>query len=260
MGSVLGVLDAAVTSPWFYLAVFAAAAIDGFFPVVPGESMVITGGVYAAAGEPELAPVIALAALGAFLGDHVSYLLGRGPGGRLLAGTGPRAPGGAAVRSAGRSAGRVRARREAALAWARRTVDRRGGLILVVARYVPGGRTAVTVTMGAVRWPLRSFTPFAALAAVTWALYGGLLGFAGGAAFEHDPIRGVALGVGLAVTLTVVVESVRCARGRRARSRRRGTGERPGGQDGPVETGGARPLPRGGREGQVRSSGTRPAS
>ncbi|MFC5747563.1 DedA family protein [Actinomadura rugatobispora] len=198
MDGVLDVLHAAVTSPWFYVALFAVAMIDGFFPVVPSESMVITGGVYAASGEPDLVLVIVLAALGAFAGDHVSYLVGRGSGGRL---TGRLRPG---------------SRRYGAFAWARRVMDERGGLILVVARYVPGGRTAVTLTMGAVGFRLRSFSFFAAVAAVSWALYGALLGFVGGRAFEHDPIKGVALGIGLAIALTVVVEAVRYLR-RRAR-------------------------------------------
>ncbi|WP_424923543.1 DedA family protein, partial [Actinomadura bangladeshensis] len=74
MDGILGVVDTAVTSPWFYLVLFAVAAIDGFFPVVPSESLVITAGVYAASGEPELVPVVVLAALGAFTGDHVSGL------------------------------------------------------------------------------------------------------------------------------------------------------------------------------------------
>lgn len=43
MDALTGVLDTAVTSPWFYLALFVVAALDGFFPVVPSESMVITG-------------------------------------------------------------------------------------------------------------------------------------------------------------------------------------------------------------------------
>lgn len=84
----MGVVDTAVTSPWFYLVLFAVAAIDGFFPVVPSESLVITAGVYAASGEPRLGWVVVLAALGAFTGDHVSFLVGRRAGGRLVRGRG----------------------------------------------------------------------------------------------------------------------------------------------------------------------------
>ena len=220
MDALLEALDAAVTSPWFYVALFAVALLDGFFPVVPSESMVITGGVYAASGDPDLVLVVALAALGAFTGDHVSYLVGRVSGGRL---TGRSRPG---------------SRRGAVFGWARRVLDERGGLILVVARYVPGGRTAVTLTMGAVGYRLRSFSLFAAVAAVTWAMYGALLGFVGGRAFEHDPVRGVAVGIGLAVALSVVVEVVRHLR-RRARARARAEAGVGGGSGGVGEGAGA---------------------
>ncbi|MFF5259738.1 DedA family protein [Actinomadura viridis] len=213
------VLHAAVTSPWFYVALLVVAVVDGFFPVVPSESMLITGGVYAATGEPKLWLVIVLAAVGAFVGDHVSYLLGRGSGGRL--------------------AGRLRpgSRWTGGLAWARAVLAERGGLILVVARYVPGGRTAVTFTMGAVGYRLRSFSFFALVAAVTWALYGGLLGYVGGAAFEEDPVKGVAMGIGLAVSLTVVVEVARWAVRRRRRARAGACAEGAGDADGTVENG-----------------------
>ncbi|MFB4303965.1 DedA family protein [Actinomadura sp. NTSP31] len=201
MDSILDGVGAAVASPWFGLVLFAVAALDGFFPVVPSESMVIAGGVYAASGSPDLAVVVVSAALGAFAGDHVAYLLGRGPGGRLL------------------RRARPGTRRYRALVWARGALAERGGLVLVVARYVPGGRTAVTVTMGALGYPLRRFSVFAGVAAVSWGLYGGLLGYVGGAAFEDDPVKGVAVGLGLALSVTGVVEGVRVVRRRRGRGK-----------------------------------------
>lgn len=201
---VMDAVGTAVSSPWFYLVLSTVAALDGFFPVVPSESLVITAGVYAASGRPELEWVVVAAALGAFTGDHVSYLLGRGSGGRLVR--------------------RLRAgtRRHAVFGWARRTMDERGGLILVVARYVPGGRTAVTLTMGAVGFRLRSFALFAAVAAVSWGLYGAVLGYAGGVAFEEEPLKGVAVGIGLALSVTAVAEAGRFVRRRRAGGRARG--------------------------------------
>jgi membrane protein DedA with SNARE-associated domain len=99
--------------------------------------------------------------------------------------------------------------------WARKALDERGGLVLVVARYVPGGRTAVTLTMGAVRYPVRNFSFFAAVAAVSWGLYCSLVGYLGGKAFEDNPLRGVILGIGLALTVTLIVEVVRHRRSKR---------------------------------------------
>ncbi|GAA3114766.1 VTT domain-containing protein [Planomonospora alba] len=193
--AILDALQQAMSSPWIYLALFALAVLDGFFPVVPAETSVITAGVFAAStGAPDVALVIAVAALGAFTGDHISYAIGRTTHGRLRN---------------GRRTGK-------AFAWAERALAERGGLVLVVARYIPGGRTACTLTMGAVAYPRRSFALFDAVAAVSWAVYSALIGYVGGAAFEHDPVKGLLLGLGIAVTITVVVEVVRHLRRRRS--------------------------------------------
>ncbi|WP_405091903.1 DedA family protein [Micromonospora sp. NBC_01392] len=200
MGDVLGLLHQTVTSPWVYLVIVAVTAVDAFFPAVPGETVVITAGVFAASGEPNLVAVIVTAALGALVGDHVSYAIGRGGGAHRLA----RLP--------------ADSRRRASSEWARRAVDRRGGMILTTARYVPGGRTAVTLTMGAVRYPLRSFLLYDALACGTWGIYCGLLGYFGGLAFEHNPVTGLLAGIGISVAVTGLFEAARWAR-RRARAR-----------------------------------------
>ncbi|MGI8779802.1 MAG: DedA family protein [Solirubrobacteraceae bacterium] len=167
-------------------------------PAVPSESLVITAGVFAATGEPILAGVIVAAALGAFAGDHVSYLLGRTAGGRLLARFRPGS------------------RKAAAFERARRLLADRGGTILIVCRYIPGARTAITLTAGAVAHPLRSFSPFDGIAAVSWGAYSALIGYLGGAAFEDQPLKGLALGLGLSLTVTLSVELIRHLRRRPA--------------------------------------------
>ncbi|MEV4461077.1 DedA family protein [Microbispora sp. NPDC004025] len=188
--ALLDLVQQVMSSPWLYVALFALALLDGFFPVVPAETSVITAAVFAASGETNLALVILVAALGAFAGDHISYLIGNRSGGRL--------------------------REKKAFVWARNALAERGGLVLVVARYIPGGRTATTLTMGAVRHPLRSFTLFDAIAAGSWGVYSGLIGFFGGMAFENDPIKGLLLGLGIALSIAMVVELVRWLRKRRA--------------------------------------------
>ncbi|MEV0716395.1 DedA family protein [Asanoa sp. NPDC050611] len=191
MDGVLQLLHDVMSSPWVYMLIFTLAMLDGFFPVVPAETAVITAGVFAAGGQPDLVPLVGFAAAGAFVGDHISYALGR-------------------------LVGRKPARR---LNWVRSAIAERGGLILVVARFIPGGRTAVTVSMGALRYPRSRFTPFDAVAALAWALYSALIGYFGGAAFEGDPIRGLLLGLGIALSVTIVVEAVRLVRRRAARRR-----------------------------------------
>jgi membrane protein DedA with SNARE-associated domain len=200
MESVLDLLHQTVTSPWVYLVIFAVTAVDAFFPAVPGETVVITAAVFAAGGEPNLVGVILAAASGALAGDHVSYAIGRRGGAHRLA----RLP--------------ADSRRRSGSEWARRAVDRRGGMMLTTARYVPGGRTAVTLTMGAVRYPLRCFLLYDAVACGSWAVYCGLLGWFGGRAFADHPVQGLLVGVGLSLAVTGLLEVARWSR-RRARAR-----------------------------------------
>jgi membrane-associated protein len=199
--AILHLLDGVMSSPWLYAALFILAAVDGFLPLVPSETLAITAGVYAGTGETALVAVIAAAAGGAFAGDHVSYAIGRALGARLL----ERSPAGS--------------RADALQAWARRRLAERGGSILVACRYVPGARTATTLTAGAVGHPLRSFTPFIALAGVSWGAYAALIGYLGGTAFEHSPLLGTAVGLALALALAGAIEAIRHHRRRPASAR-----------------------------------------
>ena len=189
-------VEGAMGSPWVYVAICAFAAIDAFFPAVPSESLVVSAGVFAATGEPNVFAVIGVAAAGAFAGDHISYMIGRTAGVRVL----ERAKPGS--------------RKAAALERGGRLLADRGGTILIVCRYIPGARTAITLTAGAVSYPLRSFSMFDGVAALSWGTYSALIGYIGGAAFEEDPLKGLALGLGLALTVTMIVELVRHVRRR----------------------------------------------
>jgi Uncharacterized membrane-associated protein len=201
--AVLDFLQQVITSPWAYLAILVITGVDAFSPAVPSETAVITAGVFAAStGEPNLALVIAAAAVGAFAGDHISYALGKSSIGRLR-----------------------RGRARPLFDWADRALRERGGLVLVIARYIPGGRTATTVTAGAVGYSPRGFAFFDAIAAISWGCYAAAIGYVGGVAFEDDPIMGLLLGFGIAIGVTIVVEVVRYVRRRRERRR---TGLNPG--------------------------------
>ena len=57
-------LDTFSATPWFLLIIFSVALLDSVFPVVPGETTVIAGGVAAGAGNQTLAFVILAGAVG----------------------------------------------------------------------------------------------------------------------------------------------------------------------------------------------------
>ena len=184
-------LDALAGSPWAYALILAVAAVDAFFPVVPSEATVVTAGVFAAVGDLSLALVIAAGAGGALAGDTASYA-----GGRLLSGRLEpwleRTP--------------ARRRRTD---HARRLLDRRGAFVVLGARFVPGGRTAVTLTAGAIRFHFLRFGVYAVVAAALWATYAGLAGYLGGRAFAEQPLIAVGAALGGVALVALLVEGVR---------------------------------------------------
>jgi membrane-associated protein len=187
-------VDAMSSSPWTYAFVLGFALVDALVPIFPSETAAIAAGVLAAAGDLELMFVVAAAAAGAFLGDAGSYVVGRTAGppaaDRLLRGR----------------------RRQAGLAWAGRTLTERGKYVIVVARFVPGGRTAATLTAGLTHMRGPTFLAAAAFAAVLWASFAAGLGYLGGKAFEEEPWRGLVAAIVIAAAITVGVEIVRRVR------------------------------------------------
>ena len=185
----------AVSAPASYLVAFALPALDALIPLVPSEAAVIGLGVATAgSADPRIAILILLAAAGAFVGDNVAYLLGRRYG----------EPATRRFLSGERG---VRGR-----AWAERALDRFGARLIVACRFIPGGRTAVTLTCGLIGYPRRRFVPATACAAVIWASYAFFIGRLGGQAFEQKPWAGLLLGLGAAVVISALVEVLRRAR------------------------------------------------
>jgi membrane-associated protein len=193
------VLELVSASPWTYAVILGIAALDAVLPLVPSETAVISAGVLAGAGDLQLGLVIAAGAAGAYAGDSSAYLLGRSADERLK-------------RTLFR--GDKGARRQA---WAEGMLERHGGPLIFGARFVPGGRTATTVSAGALRMRWARFAAFAAMAALGWASYAALMGYVGGRAFEDNPLWGLLVGFGLAALTFAAVEVARRAR---ARSRR----------------------------------------
>jgi len=187
-----GLIDLLTGSLWTYPLLLGICAGDALIPAFPSETAVIVCGIQAARGQLSLGWVIAFAAVGAFSGDNASYAVGRWLG----------TP---AVKRF--FSGEVAQRR---LDWARNFLKERGSYILVVARFIPGGRTATTFTAGLVhlRWPTR-FAPYIFVAAILWSLYGALLGYLGGRIFRDQPIYAVLVAFGIAALITVGVEAWR---------------------------------------------------
>ena len=101
-----------VDSPLSYLIAILIPALDAIFPVLPSETAVIALGVATAGStDPRIGLLVACAAIGAFLGDNLCYLVGQRFGPRVerrffsseRAGTGVSGPSGPWPASAPRS-------------------------------------------------------------------------------------------------------------------------------------------------------------
>jgi membrane-associated protein len=191
------IVDALSGSSWSYAIVFLIAALDAFFPIVPSETVAITAGVIAGAGDLNVWISILAAAGGAFLGDNISYGIGHFFGERTV----------------NRFFSGEKAKRR--IAWAENQLELRGSYIITVARFIPGGRTATTFTAGYVEFPWRKFLVFDAIAAGIWGSYTVLLGYLGGSQFEKQPWKGLLLAFALALMVTGLIEAVRYLRHRR---------------------------------------------
>ncbi|MDG4802961.1 VTT domain-containing protein [Micromonospora sp. WMMD980] len=170
-------LIAHVASPaWAYALLLALLVADAFVPVVPTQIVMITSGALTVYGGLSLPLTIAVGAAGVFVGDLACYLLGR---------TAP-------ARRAARHATPGRTRR--AVARATRRLREPGPLVILLCRFVPGGRMAACFSAGRRRYPYRLFLAYDAVAAIGWAGYGTLVGHLGGAALTGSAWRLLLIG------------------------------------------------------------------
>ena len=188
----------AVASPWLYAAMFAVALIDGFFPPVPSETVLVAAAAVAAStGSPDLLLLGAVAAAGAALGDNIAFAVGRSTG-------------------TTRFAWMRRPRAAGAFARAGSALDRRGAGLILGARFIPVGRVAVNLSAGALGYPWRRFAGLAICAGVCWAAYSIAIGLLAGAWLKDQPLLSAGLGIVVALGLGVIVDRVIALRARRA--------------------------------------------
>ena len=182
-------------SSWTYPVIIGATAVDAVLPIVPAETVIVTAAVtVATGGELWIILIILSAALGGVIGDNASYLLGRKVG----------EPAARRLFSGDKSRQR--------LEWARRVVYRHGPIMVIAARFVPAGRTALTFASGAVGWSWRKFVAADAAGAVLWATYMAMLGYLFGATFVANAWLAILVSLVVAAVVTVVGEIIRQVR------------------------------------------------
>ncbi len=174
-------------SGWVAYAVIAAlvfgetAVFLGF--VLPGETAVVLGGVLASRGHLSLATLAAVVVVAAVTGPIVGYEIGRRMGDRLFAARAMRRLPGGPDR-------------------ARAALRDRGGLAIMLGRFVAFVRAVMPAAAGAVRVPYRTFLIYNVVGGLVWGVGYCLLGYLAGSAYGAVERR---VGTGLAVAVALVV-------------------------------------------------------
>ncbi|MFJ5955485.1 DedA family protein [Paenarthrobacter sp. NPDC092416] len=181
---------AAAEQPWVLFLVLACCVIDGFFPPIPSESVVVgLSAVSGSGGSPNVWLLVVVAAIGAFSGDNIAYLIGRRIGVQ-------------------RWRWMRTQRMQGAFRWAGKELRRRSASLIMVARFIPIGRVAVNLTAGATHFHHRKFVALTAMSAILWAGYSVVLGYFFGLWFEHNHLLGAVIAILVAVLLGIVIDRI----------------------------------------------------
>jgi membrane protein DedA with SNARE-associated domain len=162
-------------SPWIYAVVVVSIVLDVFMTVLPSGVLVITAATAAAGSAtatgavphavPDILVLTLCAATASVLGDLVAYRLAWRGGDRL-------------DRAIARSRRLTSAQERLGEVLARGGGAR--GVLVVVARFAPAGRSVVSLGAGAAHRRVREFLPWSVLAGLAWAGYSVALGYFGG--------------------------------------------------------------------------------
>ena len=155
---------------WGYLVVFLGAMLESaafLGLLVPGESLVLVAGFFAAQGLLDIGDLIVIVAIGAILGDSIGYEMGRRLG----------RPG---LERYGSRFGLSKARIEKAESF----FKRHGGKAVFLGRFVGFARALMPFLAGSAQMPYRKFLPYNALGAALWSAAILLLGYFLGAAWQ----------------------------------------------------------------------------
>jgi membrane-associated protein len=155
----------------------------GFF--LPGDSLLVTAGIFAAAGHMNLAALLGLVALCAVVGDQVGYLIGR-------------------------KAGQALYNREDSfffrkqhLVRAHEFYEKYGGKTIVLARFIPIIRTFAPAVAGAASMNYRRFVSYNIFGGVLWVWSMVLIGFSLGTAIP-DVDRHIHVIIVVVIVLSVL--------------------------------------------------------
>ena len=174
-----------------YWVVFFGVMLENAGVPVPGETILLAAGFFAAQGHFHLWEVMTIAALGAVLGDNAGYWIGH----RL---------GRATLERYGGYVGLTHAR----VLHMDRFFIAHGNKTILVARFITGLRVFAALLAGAARMTWKTFAVYNMLGAVLWSVAISLAGFFFGRSWEllERWIKGaglIALGIVVIIAITI---------------------------------------------------------
>ncbi|HEX2570917.1 MAG TPA: VTT domain-containing protein [Polyangia bacterium] len=149
--------------PALTLIVFLETGAMVFF--LPGDSLLVTAGFYAAGAKLDILTLNLLLVPAAILGDATSYWIGKKTGPRLF------------------NRPRSRLFRPEHVERAQAFYEKHGGKAIIIARFMPLVRTFVPVVAGVAGMPYRRFAAFNVIGGAAWVLSMTFLGYFLGTAF-----------------------------------------------------------------------------
>jgi membrane-associated protein len=152
----------------------------GFF--LPGDSLLVTAGILAAAGDLNLIALLIFPTIAAIAGDQTGYVIGRKAGSALSS----RYP-----------------RFKKKIDRAHDFYEKYGAKTIVIARFVPVVRTFVPAVAGAARMNYRTFVTYNIFGGILWVFSTTLLGFSVGSLIP-DIDRYLHIVIGVVVVLSVL--------------------------------------------------------
>ncbi len=175
-----------------YGLVAVVVAFEAMGVPLPGESLLIGGGIYCATTHKlSIAWVLVAASIGAIVGDNAGYAIGRSAGTRVL------------VRY-GRRFGITEDR----MTLGRYLFRRYGGSVVLIGRFVAVLRTFVALLAGANRMPWPRFLIWNAIGGIVWSVGYGLAAYEAG-----ELIRRVEAPAAIAMAALAVAAGGGAARG-----------------------------------------------
>lgn len=162
-------------SAWLLPALALLVALDGPFPVLPSEPLLMTASAVAIGRHdvPMALGLFAASFAGSVAGDHLLFTLGRTS--RRLA-----RPGSSGIAS-----------------WVQRNIARRPAVTIVGARFVPAGRLVSTTAAGRYGLAPRRFLPCSLASSALWSGYMMAVGLLLGPLTGGDPLRGLVAGIAM---------------------------------------------------------------